>query len=91
MKCLVWPPAHYRKCLKSVQIILFLKCGHNQCRNQHLGIIFFSSHQFNVQEWLDSYSTSFIDRSTFLHQIWRGILLCGPKPSLELEILLEVT
>ena len=46
--------------------------------------------QFNVQQWLEEHSSNTAEKTKFLLQIWRGITLCGPKPSLEFEILLEV-
>ena len=46
--------------------------------------------QFSVAQWLGDCSPALPDRNSLLDCVWRGILLCGPKPSIEFEILLEV-
>ncbi|CAI8058549.1 Ectopic P granules protein 5 homolog, partial [Geodia barretti] len=74
-------PAHFLEMYSNVETV---------AREEGPNVAFSVLTKFNVQDWLDGYSSSLVDRSTFLHQIWRGILLCGPRPSLEFEILLEV-
>jgi hypothetical protein len=73
-------PAHFLEMYSNVEAVP---------REEGPNVAFSVLTKFNVQDWLDGYSSSLVDRSTFLHQIWRGILLCGPRPSLEFEILLE--
>lgn len=46
--------------------------------------------QFNVASWLDSYGPSLAERSQMLDFISQGLILCGPKPSQEGNMLVEV-
>ena len=47
--------------------------------------------QFNVASWLDSYGPSLAERSQMLDFISQGLTLCGPKPSQEGNMLVEVS
>lgn len=46
--------------------------------------------QFNVALWLDSYDPNLAERSQMLDFISQGLTLCGPTPSPEGDMLVEV-
>ena len=46
--------------------------------------------QFNVTLWLESYSPNLAERSQMLDFISQGLTLCGPKPTQDGDMLVEV-